>query len=258
MANIWLDTTVLSNHKIKKLIRLGGHEAFTCLLRLWIFTAEHRSSGKLTGLDSDDITDVAEWNSETCGFADLLVKCKLLDKKHDIYFVHDFIENNPYIAKAKARSESAKKAAQARWGEQSDSNADALQPQSSGMTGVLPKKRKEKKRNNTKTPPAEVCEEIINYLNEKANRKFDITNEEHHKFIRTRWKKYPDVSKFKFVIDVCCHKWKGNEEMKDFLQPSTLFNGKFAEKLGWTLPAPDSHLTREQIQQQMADEKKRA
>jgi uncharacterized phage protein (TIGR02220 family) len=99
-------------------------------------------------------------------------------------------------------------------------------------------KEKDKKE---KKPAAAVCEAIIAYLNDKAGRKFEVSNEDHHKYIRSRWKKYPDIEKFKFVIDVCCAKWKGNEEMQDYLQPSTLFNGKFAERLGWTPPKQSFH-----------------
>lgn len=119
--------------------------------------------------------------------------------------------------------------------------------------GNIKKENKQKK----KTPPDSVCEEIISYLNEKAGRNFEIDNEDHHHYIRLRWKKYPAVDKFKFVIDVCVLKWKDNDKMRDYLQPSTLFNGKFGEKLGWTLPKQQDHRTPAEIVQAMEDEAKR-
>lgn len=78
--------------------------------------------------------------------------------------------------------------------------------------------------------------EIVKYLNEKANKKFRHTTNKTKDQIKARWNEGHRLDDFKKVIDVCCQKWKGQifsngQEGDQYLQPSTLFNGKFDERL---------------------------
>lgn len=91
------------------------------------------------------------------------------------------------------------------------------------------------KKPKKKNPATEVCEEIISYLNQKCNREFDVSNKNHHSYIRRRWKEYPSAESFKHVIDVYSVKWD-TDKMRGFLQPSTLFNEKFCERVKDKLP----------------------
>lgn len=82
--------------------------------------------------------------------------------------------------------------------------------------------------------------EIVNYLNEKADKKFKSTTNKTKEQIRARWNEGHRLDDFKKVIDTCCSKWKGqifsNGQKGDtYLQPSTLFNGKFDERLNWSM-----------------------
>ena len=82
--------------------------------------------------------------------------------------------------------------------------------------------------------------EIINYLNEKADKKFKPNARGARDKIRARWNEGHRLEDFKKVIDVCCQKWKGqifgNGQAGDtYLQPSTLFNTKFDERLNWSI-----------------------
>lgn len=81
--------------------------------------------------------------------------------------------------------------------------------------------------------------EIISYLNEKANKKFKHQTAKTRQLIQARWNEGNGLEDFKQVIDVCCEKWSGqtfsNGQKGDtYLQPSTLFNGKFDERLNWS------------------------
>lgn len=83
-------------------------------------------------------------------------------------------------------------------------------------------------------------EEIISYLNEKAGKNFSHTSQGNQKVITARWNEGNRLEEFVQVIDVCCNKWKGvkfsDGKMGDnYLQPSTLFNGKFDERLNWSI-----------------------
>lgn len=82
--------------------------------------------------------------------------------------------------------------------------------------------------------------EIVKYLNEKANKKFRPSSQKTKDQIKARWNEGHRIDDFKKVIDVCCQKWKGqifsNGQAGDtYLQPSTLFNQKFDERLNWSV-----------------------
>src|SRR5699024_11191083 len=98
--------------------------------------------------------------------------------------------------------------------------------------------------------------EIVDYLNKKAGKKFKSTTNKTREQIKARWNEGHRLEDFKQVIDVCCQKWKGqifsNGQKGDtYLQPSTLFNGKFDERLNWSIEKTQSTTptkTKEQIE----------
>lgn len=81
--------------------------------------------------------------------------------------------------------------------------------------------------------------EIISHLNKKAEKNFKHSTNKTRDLIKARWNEGHRLADFKQVIDVCCANWKGQtfgngKQGDDYLQPSTLFNGKFDERLNWT------------------------
>ena len=77
---------------------------------------------------------------------------------------------------------------------------------------------------------------VIEYLNEKADKNFKHTAANTKKVIKARFNEGFRFEDFKLVIDYCCKEWKGvtfsNGKLGDeYLQPSTLFNNKFDERL---------------------------
>jgi uncharacterized phage protein (TIGR02220 family) len=82
--------------------------------------------------------------------------------------------------------------------------------------------------------------EIIKYLNEKAEKNYKHTASKTKQLIKARWNEGHTLADFKKVIDICCSNWKGkdfgNGQKGDmYLRPSTLFNGKFNERLNWSM-----------------------
>ena len=69
-------------------------------------------------------------------------------------------------------------------------------------------------------------EEIINYLNEKADKKYRANNKATQKHINARLTEGYTVDDFKTVIDKKCTEWK-NTDMEQYLRPETLFGTKF-------------------------------
>lgn len=68
--------------------------------------------------------------------------------------------------------------------------------------------------------------EIIDYLNEKADKKFKHTSEKTKKSIRARWNEGFRLDDFEKVIDNKSVQWKGGN-MEQYLRPETLFGTKF-------------------------------
>lgn len=80
--------------------------------------------------------------------------------------------------------------------------------------------------------------EIIERLNEKAGKNFKHQANGNRKVIKARWEDGQRLEDFFTVIDYCSNEWAGktfgNGEPGDrYLQPSTLFNGRFDERLNW-------------------------
>jgi len=85
------------------------------------------------------------------------------------------------------------------------------------------KPTKQKSLKAEKIKNKEIVEEIIAYLNKKANKHFRATNKEAIKLINGRLSEGYTVSDLKMVIDNRCEKWLNDEKMNEYLRPSTLF-----------------------------------
>ncbi|UGO49454.1 hypothetical protein P9C73_gp38 [Bacillus Phage vB_BanS_McSteamy] len=73
--------------------------------------------------------------------------------------------------------------------------------------------------------------DILDYLNEKANKNFNPKAEGHRKLIRARWNEGYKLEDFKKVIDNKTSQWLGKKSfdgkpLDQFLRPSTLFSQK--------------------------------
>ena len=108
--------------------------------------------------------------------------------------------------------------------------------------------------NDTNIPYAE----IIEYLNQKTGKKFRHSTQKTRSLIKARWNEGFRLDDFKKVIDICTEKWKGKtfsngQPGDNYLQPSTLFNGKFEERLNWVntkQPTKQHGKTPEQLEQE--------
>lgn len=97
---------------------------------------------------------------------------------------------------------------------------------------ATPKHLEEKRKEETKDNIIPLLsEEVICYLNEKLNRSFKSTDSV-RKHIGARHKDGYELEDFKKVIDSKYREWIGNESMKKYLRPSTLFGTKFDEYHG--------------------------
>lgn len=126
------------NPKTKKLKRRLGADAVLGLMAIWCHAAQRRPDGSLKGMTNEDIAIVADWAGEPDDLVNALVEVGFIDATDDGLMLHDWEENQPWIAGAERRSESAKSAARAKWDKRakkndahamrvaSDSHADAM------------------------------------------------------------------------------------------------------------------------------------
>jgi len=91
------------------------------------------------------------------------------------------------------------------------------------MHSAIPKDFKSIKKDNVEQE-LNIVSEIINYLNEKANKMFKPNSSSAKKLINARLRDGYTLDDFKHVIDVKAMQWLNNPDMNVYLRPSTLFN----------------------------------
>ena len=69
-------------------------------------------------------------------------------------------------------------------------------------------------------------QEIVNYLNLKADTKYKSTGSKTKDLIKARFNEKFTLEDFKKVIDIKCNEWL-NTDMQKYLRPETLFSNKF-------------------------------
>ena len=82
-------------------------------------------------------------------------------------------------------------------------------------------------------------QEVIQYLNEKADTKFRSTGTKTKKLIKARYSEGFSIDDFKTVIDKKTSEWLGTD-MSKYLRPETLFGTKFESYLNQTNVAKKS------------------
>lgn len=132
-SDIRLSVGFWQHPKTKKTARRLGLEGVRSLQILWLWSAQYRPDGNLSGMDWEDIELAADWQGEERKFFDTCLGM-WIDETSDGYVLHDWQEHNPWQSEALVRSEKARKAAQARWGK-----ANNLNKQCSTDAQALPK-----------------------------------------------------------------------------------------------------------------------
>jgi len=119
------------NKKRVRLQRRLGAEGVIGLIDLWGYAAGNKTDGILSNMDDEDICIAANWQGEISDFINAITdeRMNFLEKDTESgwYYLHDWIEHNPYVASSKQRSKLASKASKARWDK--DKNAEFTQGQ---------------------------------------------------------------------------------------------------------------------------------
>lgn len=115
-SDIRLSVGFFAHPKSLKLERRLGPSAVVALIRLWCWTAQHRPSGVLEGLDAEDLELAVGWIGEPGTLIATLLELRFLDEVEGALCVHGWTESQPWIASSELRHQKAITAARARWG----------------------------------------------------------------------------------------------------------------------------------------------
>lgn len=83
-------------------------------MRLWLWAAQNRPSGILSGMDGEDIEIAARWKGDPTKFSAATTALKLLDKVGETYQIHDWREHNTWQSDAENRSNASRLARMAK------------------------------------------------------------------------------------------------------------------------------------------------
>jgi hypothetical protein len=103
--DIRLATGFFTHPKTVKLKKRCGLEGVFALQCLWMWSANNRPDGNLAGFDAEDIEIAATWEGAGGLFYQTLVDLKWLDVDGEEKTLHDWIENNPWVADSGNRSD---------------------------------------------------------------------------------------------------------------------------------------------------------
>jgi len=142
VKDIRIATSFPDHPKHKRLMRLIGPMATYYLIRLWVIASQAKPKGFLAGWDESDIAEAAGFpqDREPHVLVKALMDCGspgFLEIINGVYYLHDWEDHQGWVCGAPERSESAKKAARARWAKRlEESTTDAQEMRGASKTGA--------------------------------------------------------------------------------------------------------------------------
>lgn len=141
VSDIRLSVDFFQHPKTIKLQRRLGLEGVKALLSLWMWAAQNRPDGVLSGMDLEDIEIAAGWiRSDPAGsdqdldLISTLVALRWLDEDNGTYSLHDWIEHNPWAAGQQSRSNQARLGVLARRFPEAYARYSAQHPERNGIS----------------------------------------------------------------------------------------------------------------------------
>jgi uncharacterized phage protein (TIGR02220 family) len=254
--------TFVHHRKTRRLIKELGTGAIWNLLSLWSYAYQQKEDGVL-GSNVQSIADDAWWEGDASEFVEALKSAGFLDYNVSTkeYTLHDWLDNNPFLAGAAKRAETARKAAMARWDKEKESNANSMQVACTEHAGrmqvecysmptnqlinqstnqSIKKKSKSSKKANSTIP----YQLIMDDLKEVTGRKFKLTAK-NRSDIKKRWQDGWRLDDFKTAHRNMYKAWhnviaKDGQNMSQYLRPSTLWSSKFENYVHWETKATDN------------------
>lgn len=106
-SDIRLSVGFWSHPKTRKMVKRLGLEGVRSLQILWLWAAQNRPDGNLSGLDWEDIEMAADWQGEERAFFEHCLGV-WIDEAENGYVLHDWTEHNSWAADAEERGDKAR------------------------------------------------------------------------------------------------------------------------------------------------------
>lgn len=97
-----------AHHKTKKLKKRLGSDGVIALLQLWSYAARLRSDGDLSGMSTEEIELAVDWNGEDGLLVATLKEVGFLDEVDGTFSLHNWTENNSWVAGVETRSDASR------------------------------------------------------------------------------------------------------------------------------------------------------
>ena len=106
-SDIRISVEFWEHPKTVKLERRLGLIAVKALTMLWMWAAQNRPNGDLSGLDDESIEISAKWNG-TEPLLPVLVELRWIDGDPGSRFLHDWKDHNSWAASSEKRSDAGR------------------------------------------------------------------------------------------------------------------------------------------------------
>lgn len=230
--------------ELAKEIGCSQKEALGILVSLWLWGLNNADrTGKLRSCDKGDIAEEVLASGISEGLepekiVDSLIEKNWIDEEDGSLYLHDwdtwqeqwykFLRMKEYDAERKRRDRANKKAELQKTQKEEKKEASPPDNPPDSPTDNPPDANEkeqipEKKEQKTKYP----FEEIIEHLNQKANKGFRWQSKATQKHIQARFKEGFTLEDFIKVIDFKVAEWKDDKKMQQYIRPETLFGTKF-------------------------------
>lgn len=237
------------NLAIKKLRRLAGGDTYTIiLLKMYLISLKNEGKIIYEGIEDTLAEEIASQIDEEIENVSVTLTFMQRHKMIEIMSDNEFVL--PYVLEnTGSESESAERVRAFREKQKQlalQCNEDVTESNAPVTACNTEKRREEKEKELESEKEYNVeqdstthipCEEIISYLNQKANTNYKISSKKTQACIKARINEGFTLEDFKTVIDKKCKEWIGTEWEK-FLRPETLFGTKFESYLNANINQP--------------------
>ncbi|QTJ50505.1 replication protein [Dolosigranulum pigrum] len=233
-----LKNDFFSQKEIKMLRRIAGGDTYT-IIYLKMLLKSLKNDGKIyyDGIADNMIEEIALDIDEDVD--NVQITFNFLMNKNLIRFSEDDEINMENIASMiGSETDAARRKRKQRKREQKRLECDNVTTESQPSHTEIEKELElDKEKESMSGKPDRIpYAEIVDYLNEKADRQFRSTTNKTQSLIRARFNDGWKVKHFKTVIDNKVAQWKDDNNMQRYLRPDTLFGTKFEGYLNEDAP----------------------
>ena len=242
---IKLDVSIPDNKKVKRIRKMPDGNN---IILFWVFllsrAGESNQKGGLFFTENvpyteEDLAADFDFSTEFVRFAIMtLEKYRMIELYDDIIFIKNWDEYQQMDKLEKIKEQNRIRQARYKRKQQliAANNAEVTLPVTQGNATDIELDididiELDKDILSGKAEPHIPFQEVVEYLNEKAETKYRHTGKKTQTLIKARCSEGFSLDDFKKVIDIKVNEWLDDKSMNKYLRPETLFGTKFESYL---------------------------